>query len=672
MNALKPTSTALVRILALPLMAGLLAGCDYASKLPDAPTTLGYELQSKKPPSVTGIEAGPAPAPRVVSAPPPVQGPPPPPVPAPRLAEAPSPAPTFGTNLNTQALEVSGAEPDRMALVVPPSPTLPAPQSRAGTPPVFGAPAPETGLARSSSVGTPPTDFPVAEYQVPQIGASVASDAQFQSYEPIPFDASAPTGGQFVETEAYEPPAFESQSYEVAALPPAPTETYGPAPAFQQQESQVLYSAPPLAAPLPYETVALPQSEVYSPAPMPAPVSTPAPSPIMVLHTRMPSGAVVTVHPVVGAPSLTATTLARTIASELGAPVDAAAARNAAASFDLRASASRASDTAEAEWKLFSSTGALVGVFGESQRSGTWTTMGDESLRAMGRRVADRLRRNADLRRATLTSVASVPSITSNAYATLLPSGAPSLAPMPRRRPVRGTSIGNAPQPQFVVNTETLAPLPTPRKRPEGVRTAALPPLEPITYAPLAAPKPVIAAPVAPIAPVIAQQQPRAPQPLAPLGRPLPAAPSVSAPPAAIPQPSFDTLRAAGAPAPDGPRALVFRGIRGAPGDGNQSLGREVSRLLAQSGAQLAPNGTPNALYLTADVSRSRGPGSDNIKITWHVEDSSGKRIGQVVQENDVPTGQLDNSWGEDAFYAAQGARDGIMELLKSSGALDA
>ena len=59
-------------------------------------------------------------------------------------------------------------------------------------------------------------------------------------------------------------------------------------------------------------------------------------------------------------------------------------------------------------------------------------------------------------------------------------------------------------------------------------------------------------------------------------------------------------------------------------------------------------------------------------KITWFVEDASGTRIGQVVQENDVPTGQLDNNWGEDAFYAAQGARDGIMELLKSSGALDA
>ncbi len=704
MNASKPTTTALARILALPLAAGLLAGCDYASKLPDAPTTLGYELQSKKPPSVTGIEAGANPAPRVASVPPrpvavappaPVQTPPfPRPAPAPRIAEGLDPDPQIGPNLNTQALEVPNysIEEERTALVVPPAPDLPAPQIRASVEPVsnvepvYGPPAPQTGLARSSSVGAPPSDFPVAEYEVPQIGMSVESDSQFQSYEPVPFDASASVGGQFVEiqpvetqtveTQAYEPPSydaqsFDTQSYEVAALPSAPEAVYNAAPAYEPQDSQILYSAPPLAAPLPYETVALPQNDIYSAAPAP----TPNLSPIMVLHTRLPSGAVVTVHPIVGAPSLTSTTLARTIASELGAPVDASAASGAAASFDLRASASRASDTAEAEWKLFSSTGALVGVFGESQRSGTWTTMGDDALRAMGRRVADRLRRNADLRRATLTSVASVPSITSDAYAARLPSGAPSLAPMPRRRPIRGTTAGNAQPQQYVVNTQTLAPVPT--RRPQGVRTAALPPLNPIASAPIAAPKPVISAPVAlapvttPPAPVISQQV-RAPQPLAPLGRALPSVPTVSAPPAAIPQPSFDTLRAAAPAAPDGPRALVFRGIRGAPGDGNQSLGREVSRLLAQSGAQLAPNGTPNALYLTADVSRSRGAGSDNIKITWHVEDASGTRIGQVVQENDVPTGQLDNSWGEDAFYAAQGARDGIMELLKSSGALDA
>ncbi len=676
MNVPKPTSTALARILALPIAAGLLAGCDYASKLPDAPTTLGYELQSKKPPSVTGIEAGEAP--RVVTSQPSVQGPPLPPVQ--RTAQAPLGAP----NLDTKTLKVNNtfADTTRTALVVPPALDLPAPQAESNAAQqVFGPPpppAPETGLARMTTVGTPATDFPVAEYQVPQIGVAVESDAQFESYEPVPFDATEQLGGQFVamepvgtqafETQAFDAQGFEAPSYEtqpyeqsfdVAALSPAPEEIYSSTPSFEAQDSQVLYSAPPLAAPLPYEAIDTTQNQGISILP------SPAQSPIMVLHSRLNNGAIVNVHPVVGAPSITSTLLARTISSELGAAVDESATRSAPAVFDLRASASRDGDKAEAEWKLFSANGALVGVFGESQNSGTWTTMGDDALRAMGRRVADRLRRNADLRRATITSVASAPSIVNTAYAGNLPSGAPRLAPMPRRRPARGTTAGfaQAQTTPYTVTTQQLAPLP--RQRPEGVRTAALAPLDPITYTPTA---PSVTAPAAPIIDV---QPTPAPKAFAPLGRPLPAAPLVSAPPAAVPQPSFDTLRAA-VPEADGPRALVFRGVRGAPGDGDQALSREVSRLLAQSGAQLAPNGTPNALYLTADVSRSRGPGSDKIKITWFVEDASGKRVGQVVQENEVPTGQLDSNWGQDAFYAAQGARDGIMELLRTSGALDA
>jgi len=48
------SSTALVRIIALPIMVGALAGCDFASKLPDAPNNLGGFDLGSKPPSVTG------------------------------------------------------------------------------------------------------------------------------------------------------------------------------------------------------------------------------------------------------------------------------------------------------------------------------------------------------------------------------------------------------------------------------------------------------------------------------------------------------------------------------------------------------------------------------------------------------------------------------------------
>jgi len=699
MKSLKPTSPALARILALPIAAGLLAGCDYASKLPDAPTTLGYELQTRKPPSVTAPQDG-------------LIGPPPPAVNAPPL---PAPtqtaqiqAPQLGTDLNTQALRVPDVEfePPRQALALPPSPQLSPPDGSASIEPI----APESGLARLSTVGAPatvdidgytppPTEFPMAEYQVPQIGMAVESDAQFPEYAPIPFDAepsivdpvamaslqpeqafeTAPSGiqnydsptfdGQGFAPTTYEPPAYEppfsdQTSYETAAYRP---------PAFEPQTSTVLYSPTPLAEPLPFEAAADPGG-AYTVATQPIlqqQIGSAAPSPITVLHTRLDNGAVLSVHPVVGAPGAASMLLARTIASELGATVDGNAVARAPAVFDLRASASRDGGRAEAEWKLFSANGALVGVFPESQSGGTWSTMGDDALRSIGRRVADRLRRNADLRRATLTSLASAPSITSMNYTSVLPSGAPSLAPMPRPRPLRTAAPQVLPQ-QFVVNTTPMIasdPLSNavPRRRPEGIRTAALAPLAPITPAPLA-PVPRMVQPVA-LAPQPLVVPAPSPQVLTSLDRPLPSVPLVSAPP--VPAPSFETLRAVTDQAPDGPRSLVFRGVRGAPGNGDQALGREVSRLLAQSGAQLAPNGTPGALYLTADVSRSRGASSDRIKITWHVEDSSGKRVGQVVQENDVPVGALDSDWKEDAFYAAQGARDGIMELLRTSGALE-
>ena len=730
MKASKSTSTALARVLALPLMAGLLAGCDYASKLPDAPTTLGYELQAQKPPSIT--------APRTD-----LIGPPVPPAPPTRTAAL--TPPPIGGGLDTQALRVSpgGIEVPRAALALPPTSGLPAPTP--GSVPRTGLAGPGTGgepPAGALGAYTPPPtdfaapgdfsvpdDFAATGYQGPQPGMADDPAPQFPEYAPVAFDggsdsmlsdapmtvgsapvamASLPADTSY-QASTYEAPTYETQPYETQPYEPPGYD----APGFEQQPSNVLYSAQDMGEPLPYgvdagQDTMVETTPIFSPSP--SFQALPQASPITVLHARLDNGAVVKVHPVVGAPGATSGALARTIASELGAQVDASAIGFAPAVFDLRASASRGSNRAEAEWKLFSSAGALVGVFPEIQPSGTWESMGDDAVQAMGRRVADRLRRNTDLRRATLTSVASAPPITSIDYAAVLPSGAPSLAPMPRPRPVRMAQlqptytplpaplpapvqmqpIGMQPildqpapvqfaelqpaplQPaplqaapqQYVVNTMPLMagdPMANavPRRRPEGVRTASLAPtqFQPVAQA---------MQPVQPVAPMLEPilTQPSAPPTLSPIS-PL-ADPS-------IPAPSFDTLRAAATDtAVDGPRALVFRGVRGAPGNGDQALGREVSRLLGQSGAQLAPSGTPNALYLTADVSRTRNGGSDSIKIMWHVEEADGTRVGQVVQENDVPAGALDANWGEDAFYAAQGARDGIMELLRTSGALDA
>jgi len=95
-----------------------------------------------------------------------------------------------------------------------------------------------------------------------------------------------------------------------------------------------------------------------------------------------------------------------------------------------------------------------------------------------------------------------------------------------------------------------------------------------------------------------------------------------------------------------------------------------MSRLLAQSPANLANAASGNAVFLTAQVSRARVGADDQIKILWNLENSRGETLGQVEQENKVPQGQLDGAWGEDAFFATQGARDGVMQLLQQAGAI--
>jgi len=100
-------------------------------------------------------------------------------------------------------------------------------------------------------------------------------------------------------------------------------------------------------------------------------------------------------------------------------------------------------------------------------------------------------------------------------------------------------------------------------------------------------------------------------------------------------------------------------------------LGREVGKLLSQSGARVTATPQPGALFLTARVTKTPGANSDRIAIVWEVQEEDGTNVGQVTQENDVPRGLLDNAWGEDAYYAAQGARDGIIELLQGVGALE-
>ena len=649
------------------MMLGALSACGYASKLPDAPGSIGGFDVSQKPPSVTGRGE----ATRL------------PPPPADAFANLKAPV-EDRTKLAAPQTEVAAAPTARIETpasrgLVKPSPQ--APQSVANFPP---APTSETPL---EEVAFSPLDFEAPQsfeaqqstapaYEIPAAPTSVAA-APIGAPLPAPIEVAAQDyqttvpirSESFAEALDVGTPSYSATSYDApslsAPLAPieqayeiAPLDTYAIAGTASQPEA-ISYEAAPIESnrylSTPVDAYAIGAAPTVPVESVSTRVAAPL-SPIAVRRVRLPNGAVVNVHPVIGAPGTASAMLADTVVSTIGSPVDKSAADSAAVAFDLRGRAERNTDGfVSVEWQLLDESKNVVGIFPERQNGEGWSQMSDGSLRAMGQRVADRIARNGKLRQTTLfaatapinTPIVSTQSV-GNSVFTLEKGASLASAPMPRLSPRAPTSY---------------------TARTQNAQVAARP--APVTPKPVVQPAPqpriVTQAPSALVNPEPIQLVPQSPQVVTQAPRPV------------APPPSFDTLRpsnntqAVAAPTvvASGPRPLMFRGVQGAPGDGDQALSREVGKLLAQSGAQMTTTAQPGALVLSAQVSKTPGANSDRIEIIWRVQDSNGENVGQVTQANDVPRGLLDNAWGEDAVYAAEGARDGIIELLQGVGALD-
>ncbi len=110
---------------------------------------------------------------------------------------------------------------------------------------------------------------------------------------------------------------------------------------------------------------------------------------------------------------------------------------------------------------------------------------------------------------------------------------------------------------------------------------------------------------------------------------------------------------------------VAVRKVAGAPGDGNNSLAASITAVLKHADIELvdATQGKPD---LDVDAMVSIVPKGDrqHVKIVWRVSRATGAEIGTVVQENDVPRGQLDGAWGDIAYTVAIAAGGGIMQLV--------
>ena len=115
---------------------------------------------------------------------------------------------------------------------------------------------------------------------------------------------------------------------------------------------------------------------------------------------------------------------------------------------------------------------------------------------------------------------------------------------------------------------------------------------------------------------------------------------------------------------------LVVLPVEGAPGDGSESLRRALERQLTLAGLPTADSPATGDLVIRGEV--AMGPpeqGLQDIAITWTLEEAGRtSSLGEIDQANRVPAGSLDGSWGPAAEGAAQGAADGLFDLLERLG----
>ncbi len=120
------------------------------------------------------------------------------------------------------------------------------------------------------------------------------------------------------------------------------------------------------------------------------------------------------------------------------------------------------------------------------------------------------------------------------------------------------------------------------------------------------------------------------------------------------------------------PKVAVYP-VDGAPGDGNNLLRRALALALDRAPVDLTDDLVDSGHVVQGDVSVVRQPdGRDQVVVSWIVMDSRGQQVGTVDQQNLVPGGSLDTTWGAVAAPIADAAVGGIIALLRQSEAVKA
>ena len=116
------------------------------------------------------------------------------------------------------------------------------------------------------------------------------------------------------------------------------------------------------------------------------------------------------------------------------------------------------------------------------------------------------------------------------------------------------------------------------------------------------------------------------------------------------------------------PPRLDFSGITGAPGDGDDSLAKEMRQDIGNLGVILVGQQDQADYLMHARVRVTKvNATTQHIEINWIVDTSDGKEAGRVAQLHDIPMGSLDTYWGDVAVVAASEAAQGVKEVIDNN-----
>ena len=116
------------------------------------------------------------------------------------------------------------------------------------------------------------------------------------------------------------------------------------------------------------------------------------------------------------------------------------------------------------------------------------------------------------------------------------------------------------------------------------------------------------------------------------------------------------------------PPVIYFKGVTGAPGDGNTALARQMTTKLPNLGDVVQDTAKGADFAVVGDVVTAPGAGNTTrVEVQWIVTDARGEENGRVVQINEVPPHTLDQYWGEVAVVVANEAAGGVHEVITNA-----